>query len=655
MTNLVYIHIGNEIPHCLYDSIYQSILIHEYNIKIFVIINDDQVALFNKKIFDFNLNVYSKKNFNFCSLIQAIPLSILDKSLEGNKNFNDYKETISTRFKNMSAFRNGFWISTTARFYYIENLMKILHLKDVFHIENDVMLYETIDNLYNYILKIHNIEKIDKICMVEDSYNRVIPSILFFPNNNLLSELTQYITTTISNSNQFINDMNILGTFPNKYCLPSFPEKNKSIVFDGAAIGQYLGGVDYRNLPNANDPLVKYNNPSIGFINETSDLNCSEYTFLKTRVILDYLNVPIKVNMMNHFDFHQIANLHIHSKQLYQFSSIFDIKFDDIITGDRITSLADFVLTTPEIYHFHKNLDKYNKEIIIIKDFDNINFKLLNTYFLEHCKKNNTNIVKLFIYTHILNPFIKNVLPFLNRSSFVDDKPIKYVLYIHNSDHAFTNEHVQLLYTDNIKKIYCQNIDINLQNVSEKIKDKLTLLPIGIANSMWTHGNLLELYSVMAETYKIKKKNNIYVNINPNTFYYRKILLDKINEKNNFKLSSGKPYIDYLKELSSHYFCLCLRGNGIDTHRFWESLYLGVIPVIINNNETKSVNFIEYLKRLKVPFYEIKNEDLDIMFTKYTNEFFNESLYKSIIKNCGDSIYNIDSLKLDFYEYNEEN
>ena len=333
--------------------------------------------MFILKIFLFLLyHKYSKKNFNFCSLIQAIPLSILDKSLEGNKNFNDYKETISTRFKNMSAFRNGFWISTTARFYYIENLMKILHLKDVFHIENDVMLYETIDNLYNYILKIHNIEKIDKICMVEDSYNRVIPSILFFPNNNLLSELTQYITTTISNSNQFINDMNILGTFPNKYCLPTFPEKNKSIVFDGAAIGQYLGGVDYRNLPNGNDQLVKYNNPSIGFINETSDLNCSEYTFLKTRVVLDYLNVPIKVNMMNHFDFHQIANLHIHSKQLYQFSSIFDIKFDDIITGDRITSLADFVLTTPEIYHFHKNLDKYNKEIIIIKDFDNINFKL---------------------------------------------------------------------------------------------------------------------------------------------------------------------------------------------------------------------------------------------------------------------------------------
>jgi hypothetical protein len=29
-----------------------------------------------------------------------------------------------------------------------------------------------------------------------------------------------------------------------------------------------------------------------------------------------------------------------------------------------------------------------------------------------------------------------------------------------------------------------------------------------------------------------------------------------------------------------HRFAACPRGNGIDTHRVWEALYLGVVPVV---------------------------------------------------------------------------
>jgi hypothetical protein len=153
----------------------------------------------------------------------------------------------------------------------------------------------------------------------------------------------------------------------------------------------------------------------------------------------------------------------------------------------------------------------------------------------------------------------------------------------------------------------------------------------------------------MQETYKNNKINSIYVNINPNTYDYRKNVLDKIIYKNNFNLSSNKPYIEYLRELSSHRFCLCVRGNGLDTHRFWESLYLGVIPVIINNKTTKCSNFIKYLNKLNIPFYEIINDNLDMMFTKYNNAYFNEILYKQIIEKYKTSIFNLDSLKLSYY------
>ena len=100
---------------------------------------------------------------------------------------------------------------------------------------------------------------------------------------------------------------------------------------------------------------------------------------------------------------------------------------------------------------------------------------------------------------------------------------------------------------------------------------------------------ILEVYKTISQVYKVKKVKSIYININPTTYFYRKNILDKINEKGILKVSTNKPYREYLQELAEHRFCLCIRGNGIDTHRFWESLYLGVIPVIINNNDTDNL------------------------------------------------------------------
>jgi hypothetical protein len=41
--------------------------------------------------------------------------------------------------------------------------------------------------------------------------------------------------------------------------------------------------------------------------------------------------------------------------------------------------------------------------------------------------------------------------------------------------------------------------------------------------------------------------------------------------------------INYLIGLRENSFVLCPQGNGIDTHRLWETLYMGGIPVILSN------------------------------------------------------------------------
>lgn len=39
-------------------------------------------------------------------------------------------------------------------------------------------------------------------------------------------------------------------------------------------------------------------------------------------------------------------------------------------------------------------------------------------------------------------------------------------------------------------------------------------------------------------------------------------------------------YAQYVRGLRSHPFCLAPKGNGIDTHRIWEALYAGCIPIV---------------------------------------------------------------------------
>ena len=36
----------------------------------------------------------------------------------------------------------------------------------------------------------------------------------------------------------------------------------------------------------------------------------------------------------------------------------------------------------------------------------------------------------------------------------------------------------------------------------------------------------------------------------------------------------------FISEMYNHKFVLCPRGNGVDTHRLWMSLYLGTIPIV---------------------------------------------------------------------------
>ena len=477
--------------------------------------------------------------------------------------------------------------------------------------------------------------------MVKDSPNRVIPSLVYFPSVESLESLVAHTAKVVSESPEFLNDMTILGLYRESHELPIFPNSTLK-VYDGAALGQYLGGVDPKNLPGytPHNLNLLYNNPSIGFVNETSVMKPDKYLHKKTSVLVDHLKVPLNTYIIRDPRDNQysvIQNLHIHSKQLYQFSSVFGIHHKDIITGDRIVGLADFVILTREILQFHKGVQSFAKDIILVRDFNDININTLEKFFDDFCVANGKDTIKLFVYTHILLPFIKHIL------SVIDPK-YKFILYLHNSDHPFDYTYKPLLESKSIQKVYAQNVTY------PEYHNKIQLLPIGIANSMWPHGDLDALYTVMKKTYKQRKKKSVYVNINPGTYGYRKSVLNVIKQTDCYQICGSKGYMEYLEELAEHRFCLCLRGNGVDTHRFWESVYLGVIPIIINNSSTDCASFVMYLQQLDIPFYEIKTDNLDSLSTKYNSEYFNNERYNALGFTSSSGIYNCKALKVDYYK-----
>ena len=82
---------------------------------------------------------------------------------------------------------------------------------------------------------------------------------------------------------------------------------------------------------------------------------------------------------------------------------------------------------------------------------------------------------------------------------------------------------------------------------------------------------------------------------------------------------SGKTA--YLAALLSHYFVFCPPGNGEDTHRMWEALYCGAIPVVRESPAMRDfkdlpVLFVDGFERLSEEF--LKKTILDWPHEKFS-------------------------------------
>ena len=77
----------------------------------------------------------------------------------------------------------------------------------------------------------------------------------------------------------------------------------------------------------------------------------------------------------------------------------------------------------------------------------------------------------------------------------------------------------------------------------------------------------------------------------------------------------------FLENIRNHKFVLCPRGNGIDTHRLWETLYMGSIPIVINEvalNEFKDLPIL-FIDNWGVISEEFLNKKYDVIVSQNWN------------------------------------
>lgn len=171
----------------------------------------------------------------------------------------------------------------------------------------------------------------------------------------------------------------------------------------------------------------------------------------------------------------------------------------------------------------------------------------------------------IFLKTDFLEHFFQRFHPLI---------PHRYILVTHNCDYAIPGS--CSVYLDDPKLIAWFG-----QNVDRFQHPKLHPIPIGVANSYWHHGKIEVFKEVQELSKELPKKNWLYLNFEPWTYpQERTPVYEKFRSAPFCKRTGSLEPKSFLLDLAESMFVLSPRGNGLDTHRTWETLLMGAIPIV---------------------------------------------------------------------------
>ena len=246
----------------------------------------------------------------------------------------------------------------------------------------------------------------------------------------------------------------------------------------------------------------------------------------------------------------------------------------DYIQGHKFQSIADFTYA-PIVKHGD--------------DYDN----LKNTFLQSKLKDLNV------VYTHTM--YVKQLFQLIK----IDLR--KFIVISHNSD---VNIDESFIVPKNVLKWHSQNVKVTSSTVKS--------IPIGLENDRWFVKDRKK--EKMQDRLSQAKgcRNWVYMNFNIDTNPKARQPVYDLFAKSRFVTvdmhKNGFNFDKYLDNIYHHRFVLCPRGNGMDTHRTWESLYMNTIPIEKRNTNNQ--------------FYK----DLPICFVDSWEEITEEFLEREYIR-----------------------
>ena len=238
--------------------------------------------------------------------------NVLFADLEVFESYDIYKE-----FKD-ACFLKGFWNVTMGRLFILEILMRKYDLKEIIHIENDVLIYEDPNNMTEAFRK----QASNSVAMTPIGDGYIAAAYCYIPHIEAISKLNTIMKSLLiigeeqlkrRTSGEMINEMTLLAYIHKAYCgvikhLPIRPIGKGApgitpfnSVFDPASIGQHLDGTP-------STPGVPMYDTDRHWL--APDLKSGKYK-------IEFIDgIPWMVAASKRY---RINNVHVHSKRLERF------------------------------------------------------------------------------------------------------------------------------------------------------------------------------------------------------------------------------------------------------------------------------------------------------------------------------------------------
>ena len=168
----------------------------------------------------------------------------------------------------------------------------------------------------------------------------------------------------------------------------------------------------------------------------------------------------------------------------------------------------------------------------------------------------------IFVKTDMFDAFLTKILPTITK---------RFVLLTGSSDCAISSGYRHVAENNQLIKWFGTNICFD--------HIKLTKVVVGVQEQEYPGGKqeILKILQRGSPDFD-SRSSEIYCPSFSVTHQSRKHLLQRLSNVRVDKVR--REFIEYMAEISKYKYVLCMRGNGIDTHRVTESLIMGCVPIV---------------------------------------------------------------------------